>query len=118
MFPTDTITTPFDVHPTYNPQSRDLLCRRASARRVSFLYNPFTVVNGTDVDETKFCHTLGKSRLGRHYTEADPGEGHFLDQILETAHPPPPLPYLRVWMTTPPPLSEGLDPPLLYCFDQ
>ena len=74
----------------------DLLCRRASARRVSFLYNPFTVVNGTDVDETKFCHTLGKSRLGRHYTEADPGEGHFLDQILETAHPPPPL-------------SQGLD---------
>ena len=66
---------------TYNPQSRDLLCRRASARRVSFLYNPFTVVNGTDVDETKFCDTLGKPRLGRHYTEADPGEGLFLDQI-------------------------------------
>ena len=107
MFPTDTITTPFDVHPTYNPQSRDLLCRRASARRVSFLYNPFTVVNGTDVDETKFCHTLGKSRLGRHYTEADPGEGHFLDQILETAHPPPLIsgsgwlphpPYLKAWI--------------------
>ena len=24
----------------------------------------------------------------------------------------PPPPYLRVWMTAPPPLSEGLDPPL------
>ena len=27
--------------------------------------------------------------------------------------PPPPQPYLRVWMTGPHPLSEGLDPPLL-----
>ena len=25
---------------------------------------------------------------------------------------PPPPPYLRVWMTAPPPLSEGLNPPL------
>ena len=27
--------------------------------------------------------------------------------------PPPPPPYLRVWMTAPTPLSEGLDPPML-----
>jgi len=30
--------------------------------------------------------------------------------FFETA--PPPTPYLRVWMTGAPPLSEGLDPPL------
>ena len=30
--------------------------------------------------------------------------------FFETAPPPPP--YLRVWMTGPPPLSEGLDRPL------
>ena len=51
----------------------------------------------------------------------DPGEGPrrpgpplFLDQneakkiFLRLLSPP----YLRVWMTAPPPLSEGLDPPL------
>ena len=103
MFPTDTMTPPFDFHPTYNPQSRDLLCRRASARRVSFLYNPFTVVNGTDVDETKFCDTLGKLQLGRHYTEADPGEGLFLDQIEARRDEK------NFLETAPPPLSQGLD---------
>ena len=56
---------------------------------------------------------------------ADPGEGPrgpsaplFLDQteaqraekILET--PPPPLTFLRDWMTAPHPLSQGLDPAL------
>ena len=55
---------------------------------------------------------------------ADPGEGPggtglplFLDET-ETRRAekkffsrPPPSPYLRVWMTGPPPLSKGLDPP-------
>ena len=39
-------------------------------------------------------------------TEAQRAEKHFLLK-------PPPSPYLRVWITSPPPpLSEGLDPPL------
>ena len=38
-------------------------------------------------------------------TEARRAEKKF----FATASPPPP-PYLRVWMTGPPPLSEGLDP--------
>ena len=59
----------------------------------------------------------------KKYTAADPGEGFplFLDQtetrraekfFLETA-PPPPLPYLRVWMAEPPRFSQGLDPALI-----
>ena len=60
---------------------------------------------------------------------ADPGEGPgggggggglplFLDQTGARRTEkkfflrPPPSPYLRVWMTGPPPLSKGLDPPL------
>ena len=52
-------------------------------------------------------------------TVADPGEGPpprltFLDQTegreIFLRHLPPA--YLRVWMTAPPPLSEGQDPPL------
>ena len=44
----------------------------------------------------------------------------FLDQTVARGaekiffwNPPPP-PYLRVWMTGPPPLSQGLDPALDY----
>ena len=49
-----------------------------------------------------------------YYPVADLGEArpHLIFRPMETA----PRPYLRVWMTArppPPPLSEGLDPPLV-----
>ena len=74
--------------------------------------------------------SFGRSRGDREImykacAVADLGEGPggpglplFLDQT-ETRRAeknffsrPPPSPYLRVWMTAPPPLSKGLDPPL------
>ena len=68
----------------------------------------------------------GSRQQSSFLSVADPGRGLgpplFLDQteartskvffVDGTRPPPPPIPYLRVLMTGPP-LTEGLDPPLL-----
>ena len=60
----------------------------------------------------KYKLVSGRSRGGAWVPPLffDQNEARRAEKIfLETGHPP----YLRVWMTPPPPLSKDRDPPLL-----
>ena len=65
----------------------------------------FVCFDGPSVAINNSVGSRRRARLPHYYwTKLRPKEKFFPD--------PPPPPYLRAWMTSPPPLSQGLDPAL------